>query len=215
MLLIFWKRENPTSGAQILATWLIIGLLIVFLPLSLQRRLISGLYIPMAAFGLFFVQKIRRIPLKNILVPILIIFSLPTNLLIIAGELKAIIDKDPAIYLYREEFAAFSWLEQHAAPDSLVLASPDTGLLIPAYSAARVLYGHPFETVEADKRLSQVETFFSGEMNAEEQTHLLEVEGVDYIFYGPREREIGPLPALEDWGIAFEQGDVQLLEPDP
>jgi hypothetical protein len=215
MLLLFSKRETPTYGAQKLVTWLVVGLLIVFLPLSLQRRLISGLYVPVAAFGIFFVQKICTIPLKKILVPILIIFSLPTNLLIIAGEIKAINDKDPAVYLYRDESAAFSWLEQHAASGSLVMASPDTGLLIPAYSAARVLYGHPFETVEADKRLSQVESFFSGEMSAEGQVHLLEVEGVDYIFYGPREREIGSLPALEGWGIAFEQGEVQLLAPDP
>jgi hypothetical protein len=171
------------------------------------------LYVPVAAFGIFFVQKIRTISLKKILVPILIIFSLPTNLLIIAGEIKAINDKDEAVYLYRDEFAAFSWLEQHAASGSLVMASPDTGLLIPAYSAARVLYGHPFETVDADKKKSQVESFFSGEMSAEELAHLLEVEGVDYVFYGPREREIGSLPALKGWKTIFVQGEVQIRAP--
>jgi hypothetical protein len=211
--LLLSRREVTSNGIQRLATWFIVGLLIVYLPFSLQRRLISGFYIPIAALAIFYVQTIRTIPLKKILVPILIIFSLPTNLLIIAGEIKAINDKDSAVFVYRDELAAFFWLEQNAAPDALVLASPDTGLLIPAYSSARVLYGHPFETVDADKRQSQVESFFSGELSLVEQANLLVTEGVDYVFYGPREMEIGPLPALEGWRIVFAQREVQILAP--
>jgi hypothetical protein len=93
------------------------------------------------------------------------------------------------------------------------MASPKTGNLIPVYSEGRVLYGHPFETANADEREALVTLFYSGEFSLPRARETLSAEDVDYIFYGPREHEIGPLPELTGWQIVYEQGDVQIWAP--
>jgi hypothetical protein len=55
-----------------------------------------------------------------------------------------------------------------------------------------VLYGHPYETVNAGAEKAQVVGFFRGELAS--PGAFLEQRTVDYIFYGPRERRLGPLP---------------------
>ena len=41
----------------------------------------------------------------------------------------------------------------------LILSSPEMGLFIPAQTGRRVLYGHPFETVNADAEKDLVLVF--------------------------------------------------------
>jgi hypothetical protein len=93
-------------------------------------------------------------------------------------------------------------------PGALVLASPATGLYLPARTDARVIYGHPFETVDADTHEQAVEDFFAGRFSP---GSFFAQYPVNYIFYGPREKALGSLPPLgNDWRILFQQGEVTL-----
>jgi uncharacterized membrane protein len=58
-----------------------------------------------------------------------------------------------------------------------------------------VIYGHLFETVNAVSEKAAVTRFFSqsGEEEAQLRSEFLAARGVDYVFFGPRERELaGP-----------------------
>jgi hypothetical protein len=68
-----------------------------------------------------------------------------------------------------------------------------------------VLYGHPFETVDAEGQEQALIAFFE----AGGDDHFLSERGVDYVFYGPRERELGEfsIPGLEP---IFSSGGVEL-----
>lgn len=200
-----WSR-----GVGKMGIWLVVGVLIVYLPINLQRRLISGLYVPVVALAVFAWEQVSAAPLRRRLAVATLILSLPTNLLIISGGFQAAREQNAAIFVYTDELAAFRWLDENASTDSLVMAAPDTGLLIPAYSSTRVLYGHPFETVEAEVRLKEVSRFYSGEMDGDAINDLLSTAGVTYVFYGPREREIGQMSALNGRSLVFEQGEVQI-----
>jgi len=87
----------------------------------------------------------------------------------------------------------------------LVLAGPATGLFLPARTDARVLYGHAFETVQAEAQKQAVDDFYAGRLAPEA---FLTAHAVDYIFYGPREAELGPFPELKGWRVLFQQGEV-------
>lgn len=206
-------REKGTVEVRVLALWATVGVVILYLPISLQRRLISGLFIPGAGLAVFAWQQIGSFSWRRFTAVLILFFSLPTNLLIIMGGIQAARQQGPAIFVYRDELAAFDWLEENTAPTSLVMAAPETGLLIPAYSLMRVLYGHPFETIDAGERLGQVYAFYSGGLDEEAITDLLSAAGVDYIFYGPRERGLGPHPNPNGWEAVFTQGEVQIWAP--
>ena len=102
--------------------------------------------------------------------------------------------RDPRIYLTTHEMAALNWLQANAPRDAVVLASPEMGGFIPAFAGQRVVYGHPYETVNAQAREQQVKDFFAGTID---QAQLLRDNAVTYIVVGPRERKLGTLDMQE------------------
>jgi len=111
-----------------------------------------------------------------------------------------------SIYLSTNEAAALSWLQQNAPTEAVVLASPEMGGFIPAFSGQRVVYGHPFETVNAKVREQQVKDFFAGTID---RAQVLRDNAVTYIVVGPRERKLGAIDvsvlSVEE---VFTAGDV-------
>ncbi len=191
--------------------WAGLGLLLLYFPWSLQRRFILGYMIPLAglaAIGLDqLISKSRIIAVAVICLVILLI--IPTNMMIVLGGIQAVRIKEPKIVLTREEMGGLNWLSSNTKPEALILASPQMGLIIPAYTGRRVLYGHPFETINASEMEAMVREFLTGSYQADKGSL---VSDVDYIFYGSREREFGRLEKMSQYEIVFSSGDVQILE---
>ena len=134
-----------------------------------------------------------------------------THLFLIATSLAGALAHHEALFLTRDERAALDWLSAHAAPDALVIAAPQMGSFIPAWTGRRVFYGHRFETAHAEVRQAQLLAFF------ERGNRPLLQERPDYVFYGPREQEISggvwqPDPA---WRPAFQRGEVIIYAISP
>jgi hypothetical protein len=206
-------QERSWDNWRIPLVWAVLALILVYIPLNLQRRFLMGFYIPLAALapaGLDWLAggKIRRYWFLAALVFILI---LPTNLMILLTARSASQAHDPAIYLYRDEMLAFDWLKRQAPARSTVLAAPKTGLLIPAYTGLRVIYGHPFETVDAKANEEAVIAAYSGQHDALDVEQFLEKEGVDLVFYGPRERSLGALPSISPLMPVYQHGAVTIF----
>ena len=192
--------------------WAVLALILVYIPLNLQRRFLMGLYVPLAALaapGLEWLAggKVRRYWFLAVLVFFII---LPTNLVILLTARHAAQTHDPAIYLFRDESLAFNWLHQQAPAGSIVLAAPQTGLLIPGYTGLGVIYGHPFETVNAKKQEQAVIDAYSGRLDAAAVQALLDEYGVDFVFYGPRERSLGALPPMSRLMPVYQHGEVTI-----
>jgi len=86
-----------------------------------------------------------------------------------------------------------------------VLAGPEISALLPGRSDARVIYGHPYETVDAEAQEQAALDFYAGRAAPDV---FFAAHPVDYIFYGPREARLGPPPDLTGWRVIFQQGDV-------
>jgi hypothetical protein len=116
-----------------------------------------------------------------------------------------------------------TWLRENVGHENVVLCAPRTGMFVPAWAGQRVVYGHPFETVNAERREALVEAYWSGEMSAAEQNTFLQENRVEYLFVGPRERGLGAEGqgdggaeeqrsggAGEQGELVFEAGDVRV-----
>ena len=120
---------------------------------------------------------------------------------------------EPQIVLIKHESLAFEWIDENLSNESLMLAAPDTGLYLPAYSSIRVVYGHPFETLRAEEQEASVISFYS-EWNQDMLSSFLIGSDVDYVFIGPRERGLGNLPIHADWHIVYENPGVVIYAVD-
>ncbi len=109
--------------------------------------------------------------------------------------------------------AARRWINVNLPEKSLILAGPDTGLYLPAYTHATVVYGHPFETLNAQHLEDAVIGFFSS-WNEEQIINFIGDTQVDYLFIGPRERELGTLKLQENWQLVYENMSVTIYAVD-
>lgn len=186
------KIRSTSPETLLLGLWLIINLALLFSPLSLQRRLMLGMWIPLAALAAPRLEawifhstfpRLRTLSAAALLVP--------SSLFFILALVSGVVKHNPLLYLSRDEAAAADWFSANVEPDSVVLASPEISAWLPGTAGVRVIYGHPMETPFADRAHETVERFFSGQ----ECACMLSDRHVNYILVGPREKNIGVIPA--------------------
>ena len=196
--------------AHLLALWLVVDLALLYLPLDLQRRLMTGLFVPVVGLaGIAVEHWMARSELRaRLALTACLILSLPTNLLVLMAAFSGIQSHNLLPYLLTREAQALDWIEANTPERALVLASPEVGLWIPARTGRRVVYGHPFETVNAEVEKTAVTAFFAGGLP--DAAQFLKERQIDYIFYGPREHALGVLPLLPGWQPVYQSDGITI-----
>lgn len=199
------RRFEP-DGDQFMLVWLVTNAALLYLPINLQRRVVIGLIIPLAYFAVRAIhdywQNVVPARLWRAAVILLFVFILPSNVLALGVPLVgAVVNTQSGLeghLLIENEYRdLLVWMRLQLPQETdgrptVVLASPDVSMYVPAWSGPRVVFGHPYETIDASKKREEVLDWYSGK-----ECGLLEGgewEGkrwqVDYVVLGPRERAL-------------------------
>jgi hypothetical protein len=213
-------RRRSKADLFLLA-WVIVNGLLLYAPFSLQRRLVTGLHVPLcilAAMALSRYVLPRFLPAKKTLIlGAFIVLTMPSNLFVLMASMAGAAQQDSRLYLYRDEAEAMTWLQENTQPTDIVLASPEMGLFIPAWAGNRVLYGHPFETIEAEKKRALAEMFYQAQTEESIRREIIESHHIAYVFYGPRERALsgGQLETVPMLSGAYTSPGVTIYQVSP
>ena len=206
-----WRRGRDVD--LMMVAWAVTSALLLYAPFALQRRFSLGLHIPvvlLGVMGLMYVwtPRLRERAARGLSI-IVFAVSLPSTLLLLLATSTAALVQPPdaRLFVTADEAASFQWLSENAPRESVVIAAPETGLFLPGWADVRVLYGHPFETLDAEKMKALVEQFFSG---AADRAEVIRDYGVDFIFFGPRENRLGM--AAPEWRAVFSAGEVTIYQ---
>ncbi|HXV97024.1 MAG TPA: hypothetical protein VEC93_01280, partial [Anaerolineae bacterium] len=215
------RQANDTSEAKfgewLVFWWAIIGIVVVYLPFDLQRRLITGLHIPLcilAAIGLSRGLARSRLKLRQrrqLTIAVVTISALGTLFvwglpLLAARQSPSESETTALLFIRSEEDAAFTWLRENTERANVVLASPRLGMFIPGQTGRRVFYGHPFETIGAKDKEAQLKAFYQGKIETVSPA-------VDLIIYGPGEQTLGEPKNLAGWPVVFSTDNLLILAP--
>lgn len=192
--------------------WLLAGLALMYLPFGLQRRMISGIFIPVAILGMVWVARKMVSKRQRLAANLLILFSIPTSVVVVLIGLVGVNQKAPELFVWRAEIEAFDWIRANTKPDALFLAAPGTGLFIPAYTGRKVLYGHPFETVNAEV-MEQLVVKLLDDLSHADVSDL--PQNIDYLFLGPRETEKWQLSEPLPYLVAYQNDNVTIYAIGP
>lgn len=198
-------RAGPAQS-RVLLVWAIVGIAVLYLPFGTQRRLMLGLLVPVAGLAALGIGRLasRKPGRAWLWAALALILSLPTALLVLLAGLHGVQTRDGMLYLQASEYRALQWIAENTPTRALIMASPEMGMYIPAHTGRRVIYGHPFETIEAQKAQDQVIDFYR------ETRSPPAAPEADYIFMGPRERRLGEPMSLSGLMPVFQDGDVRL-----
>jgi hypothetical protein len=203
------RQPQRSSTVRLLLVWFLAGLVLIYFPFSLQRRFMFAYFIPV---GFLAVEGLRELPwfarkIQKRAHGLVMITSLVTNGVVLLLALYGVAITASQLYVSKDEIAAFEFMRASLPPDAIVLGSADTGNLIPGWTGRRVLYGHKFETINAEENKKLVTRLYADQIPVAEVIPLLQQRRVQYIFMGPRER--GNLD-----GVSAQQNDAipQFLE---
>ena len=206
----FWKSKAPSK--RLVLIWFIAGMSMVYFPFSLQRRFLFAFYIPVAILavqGIDIVIKNSK-QIDKMLIFLILTFSFITNAFLIVSGLLSSGNVNSKLFLSKNEADALQWISENSKQSALVLCSPDMGLFIPAYTRQRVLYGHPFETLNAEMEEEAVRGFYSSGNNIEEQLTFIQDNEIDIILYGNREEIIGFPQYLNQLTLLYSNEKIKI-----
>ena len=194
------RRFEP-DGDRFMLVWLVVMLLLTYLPTVFHQHFAIGFMIPLAYFAtrsiedfwLNFVTRRWRLRLFAALIP-LMSASLMLMLVLPMFSSTASTRQSDQWLLEEDYVAAFHWLRRQAGSDDVVLSAPEVGLWIPVRTGARVVYGHPRLTLDAAEKERAVWQWYR-ETDPARCLALLQGEysfdrpyTVRYIVVGPREQ---------------------------
>jgi hypothetical protein len=205
------RRQHPREMVALL--WLLVGALALYAPFALQRRLSIGLWLPLAVLAGVGLREVVLPRLRPRLRPVFVAIAGPalvlSNVLVYAATLGAIASRDTAVFATPAEAAALDWLASNGGR-ALVAAPPRLGLLIPARTDARVIYGHPFETVPAQAREADLVALFANSVSG---PLWVQPRGVDYVLATVGRPPGWTVPSDWRWPVVFEQDGVVIYAP--
>lgn len=208
------SRADSSAARRLFLVWVGVTLVLVFFPIPLQRRMFLGIFFPLAGLAGVALDRIGSGQARSPrwLAYVLFALCLPTNLVVTAATVGGAARQEPEVVLSADEAEAYRWVRDSIPTGSVVLAGDISGNRLPAFAPVRVMYGHPFETPEAERSLAFVEGLLGSSGAEQDVLEALRERSVEYVFVGDRERDLGPLTWLADLLPVYEQGGVIIYQ---
>ncbi len=181
-------KTRPVIRMMLL--WASIGILSLYAPVSFQRRLSEGLWIPIAILAslgweqclvrLGKRSRLVRLGLSALVLGVLAISSVR----LVISDLQIIRSESTQSYYYSilpDEVAAFSWIKAHASTQDVILSNWFYGNLIPGFTGKRVFIGHKAQTIDFDRKVTEINSFLL-EKDPSVAQAFLEKNRIKYIF---------------------------------
>ncbi len=208
-----FKLQGVSNDELFINAWFLITFVLVYLPVDYQIHLLNGWQIPIAILatkGLFqyvvpWVERIgqqrgktwTRANIQRGASIVLLLAILPTNVYLLLWRFTELSRHTYPYYYHTDEMEAFSWLEDNANPDDVVLSSLTTGQYIPAWAGTHAFLAHWAATLDYFNKTDMVTAFFTPETTPAARQEILQTYGVDYVLIGPAERALGEIAVDE------------------
>ncbi|MBN2085886.1 MAG: hypothetical protein JW748_11755 [Anaerolineales bacterium] len=183
-----WLTRRENERWLLPVAWMIIIPVLVYLPVSIQRRLSEGFWMALIVLALLLVERKTEDRIRR---PA---FILATGLLLPAAALfwgwactTAVKPAAPA-FLPQAGVRALLWLDANAEPGAVVLSGYDTGNALPAWTGLTAFIGHGPETLSNPEKLVLVDTIMDGKRSDDDRLGALAQSGAEYILAGPGEQ---------------------------
>lgn len=206
-------RRFEADGDRFMLLWLLSMIGLVYLPTPLGQYLLVGLMLPIGYFAtrsiedfwFNFIKRRFRSFLYILLVPIFVLSHVFWLYLPVFSLMRGWYGIN-AMMLPQASSQALLWMDVSVPNDSLILASRNISLWIPAWVGGRVVYGHPTETAHSDERLAQVRAWYQGEGDC---MSLITEYQVAYVVFSPEENQ-SEISCVEDWRLIYNLDGVQI-----
>ena len=213
-------RTRPDLRFWLPVAWLLVVPILLYVPFSLQRRLVESYQAPLTVLAVLGIEKFfwpwlqERMEKPAWLFGVWLSLMVPTALVLVVGSSATALAGHAPIYHSPAKVAAAAWLAEQGGEDALVVADYSTGNFIPGWTPVRVYLGHGSETIDYACKAAEVQRFFAAATQDAWRAEFLQENDVDFVLAGPDEEALSdadrPVPAF--LRPVFRQDDWVLYE---
>lgn len=213
-----WRalRRLEQDGSVFMLVWMVSMVALAYLLPFVRGKFLFGLILPVAYFavravGDFWLPQLRRRNLHFIAAAVAIPLMVGSQAVTLFAPLAT---AQSRVSLPPNYLSAFNFLQSR--PQSVVLASPDVSIWLPAWSGMQVVYASPTLTLDATTKAAEVAAWYSATNPAQCDALLNGAYSVHsryrvrYVLYGPLERQLGDSVCLDNLIEYARFGDVTL-----
>jgi hypothetical protein len=206
-----WSGGIPEGPRHVLGSWLGAAAGFAANPFFAGVKFQYLVHAPLALYAAHGVLELRRRSgraralsrgIPGVLLGALLFVNAPLTLF---KDLPATAT-DREIFLSEAEIDAMRFLETQ--PPGAVLCTERSGNRIPYLARKVVFLGHWFLTLDNAGKASAVSAFFDASVPAEAKARFLRDQRIRYVYYGPSERSLGPMPSLPGVETIYDRGGV-------
>jgi hypothetical protein len=214
-----WRAwRDGSSEYLLLPGWVLLLPVLACAPVAFQRRLPEGGWVALVALAAIGLAGVRLRELSRWRIGLAVLsLSLVTSALLLVGLTQVALRGLPPAFQARGQVAGFEWLAENAGPESVVLASYETGNALPAWAPVFVLIGHGPESAGLSELQPRVHAYFASSGSTQEDTALLREFGVSFVFVGDAERALGfdEAKATSSMTKVYGQGGISIFRVNP
>jgi hypothetical protein len=185
-----WLARREDDHWLLPAGWMIIFPALVYLPVTVQRRLADGFWMALIVLALLFVERKWTDRARRWILPAAMGLLLPAAVLFWGWSLSVALKPAAPLFLPQAEVRAFQWLDANTGPGAVVLSRNNTGNALPAWTGLTAFIGHGPETLNNPEKLDLVDTVLDGGRPEAERLAALAESGADYVLLGPEEQTL-------------------------
>ncbi len=221
-----WKAARERNGRfYFLIVWVVTISVFIYYPfVFFQRHAAVGIHIPfciLASEGILSVtgglltaagDRARRSGI--VVIAAVILFASPTNIMHMRAQFLRVYSRQFPVFLPKDLVDAFSWLDSHLAPESVVLASKAISNFIPSHTGSRVYIGHWAETANRREKEEAVSAFMNASSGDMMRKRLLAENGISYFVYTDADKAAGDFDPDRATYLSkvFENRSVRIYE---
>lgn len=229
--------DLPESGNRwlFLWIWVLAVALLVYAPLNSQRRFVQGVHVALsllATAGLLDVvlpwlrqtrpfcrlaarPRYSATGMTRLLLVLFLGFMTLSNLYVLGSvSVSSVVQQPDPIFRPAAEVEAAAWLQERAGIEDVVMAGYQSGNYLASRAGVRVVVGHWAETVAYTEKEVAVHAFYDEATTDASRRALLARNNVDFVWWGPRERDLGAFRPEEAAYLRpiYDQNGIMILE---
>ena len=194
-----WQKLEKTE--IFLLSWVVSHLILAYMPIRFERRLLLGLSVPLAMLASlwFFKYLLPGLSKKYIFVKnhalfvmcVCILLTVPSNIRYVVDEYDFFTQYPNNYCLNSADYDAYLWMDKNMQRDTVVFAFYSTGVYMPGLTGCKVYAGHYDQTLDSERKKKLTGVFYEKSTSDYFRTTLLKNIRAKYLYYGSFEKSIG------------------------
>ncbi|MBI9049515.1 MAG: hypothetical protein JEZ00_08845 [Anaerolineaceae bacterium] len=147
------KSKHKYRELMVFGLWIILSFILIYLPLSIQRRFIEGTWIFLVLFAAIGLQTIEKAQIKTIALRVAYTIMLLPSLFLFTGSVLQIQSKPEHIFVNQSKLDVYGFIEKTFINGDILFADHEISNEIPVWSSMKTIVGQGPESIDEKKYL--------------------------------------------------------------